>query len=122
YVYALFVVTRRARTTTSPLSLHERSSDLQAAGSDVQPQVPAAVLAAGPAIAGAVALETVGAQRFQGRAAAQADLFAEPVHAQSVHSVFQARVLAFAAVAVVALQGDHGFGHGHHVLRPGEAD
>src|SRR5690606_26136062 len=89
---------------------------------DVQPQVPASILALLPAVAIAVLVEMVRAQRLQGEADAVLQSLLEPVQAPVVDGVFQAGVLTLDPVAVVALQGHHAFGGGNHLFRRHEAD
>ena len=60
-------------------------------------------------------------QRRERPAEILADAVADPVLAHVVEDVFQAGALAVAAVAVVALQADHGFGDGQEVLRADRA-
>ena len=67
-------------------------------------------------------LETERARRLQRLAEAPRELRAEPVDAAVLDRVFEARVRAILAVAVVALNGDGVFGDGERVLRRAEAD
>src|SRR5436190_1446221 len=80
-------------------------------GLDAQREMPAAIVAAQPAEAVALRGELVGARRLELEAEALEQLALEPVHAAIGNRVLEARVLAVAAVAIVALDHEHGLGH-----------
>ena len=95
---------------------------LDAARQQPQRQVPAAVVAFNPAEAVAAVVEGEGPRRREREAGAAFHLLREPIQPAVVDRVLQARALAHGAVAKVALGGDHGGGHGDHLVGRDEAD
>src|SRR3546814_3453775 len=64
----------------------------------------------------------IGVHRLQGYAAALFQLLLEPVQALVIDGVFQACMLAFLAIAMIALQGYDALGDGDHLLRRHKSD
>ena len=93
-----------------------------AAGGNAQGEVPAAVVGLDPAEAVALRLEAERARRRDGEAGAALHLGHEPGQAVALDRVLELGVLAVAAVAMVALGGDHGLGQRQQLFRPHEAD
>ena len=93
-----------------------------AARFDAQGQVQQSVLALGPAKAVAVAVEVERTRGREGKPGAPFHLGLEPVQTAVVDRVLQTRVLAFAAVAVVALRRHDRLGHGDDLIRLDEAE
>ncbi len=93
-----------------------------AAAWDEEREVARAVLAFDPAVAVARVRELERPGRLELVIEPLLDLGAEPVHSPVRNRVFEARVLAVGAVAVVALHEHYFFGDLHHLIRAAEAE